>query len=67
MAVANVSSWMQRIFYHPTSPTKSDAKPLPLSFSVARGTKSFACSFILTFVACTFIFVLNAATRTSSP
>ncbi|KAI6698637.1 hypothetical protein NL676_018756 [Syzygium grande] len=67
MVVANTSSSTQRIFCHSISLTKFDAKPLPLSFSIARGTTSSVCSFILTFVACTFIFVLNPATRSSSP
>ncbi|KAI6685570.1 hypothetical protein NL676_031483 [Syzygium grande] len=83
MAVADASSpTTQRIFRHLISPTKSDAKPwpppplpLPLllpcssssSCAAARGARCFAGGFILTFVACTVLFVLNPATHSSAP
>ncbi|KAI6684272.1 hypothetical protein NL676_030185 [Syzygium grande] len=67
ITVTDSSSPIQRTFHSLISPTKSDARSLPLSFSAARGTRSFACVFILTFIACTFLFVLNPAAPSSSP
>ncbi|KAI6681754.1 hypothetical protein NL676_035635 [Syzygium grande] len=58
---------MQRIFRHLISPTKSNAKPLPLSFSILRGTRSSRAALSSPSFTCTFLFVLNPATPSFSP
>ncbi|KAL3752070.1 hypothetical protein ACJRO7_012827 [Eucalyptus globulus] len=62
MAVAAASSPKHKISRSLISPTKPDAMAWPpLSFSVARAARPVACGFLLTFVACTFLFVLSSS------